>query len=47
MAVYSITGTKVKTFKTSQDIDFEFQNGIWIVVIKAEDGQKFVKVITY
>ncbi len=47
VAVYSITGTKVKTFKTSQDIDFEFQNGIWIVVIKAEDGQKFVKVITY
>ena len=47
VAVYSITGAKVKTFKTSQDIDFDFQNGVWIVVIKAEDGQKSVKVITH
>jgi pectin methylesterase-like acyl-CoA thioesterase len=47
VAVYSITGAKVKTFKTSQDIDFESQNGVWIVVIKAEDGQKSVKVITH
>jgi pectin methylesterase-like acyl-CoA thioesterase len=47
VAVYSITGAKVKTFKTSQDIDFESQNGVWIVVIKAEDGQKSVKVVTH
>jgi len=47
VAVYSITGAKVKTFKTSQDIDFDFQNGVWIVVIKAVDGQKSVKVITH
>ncbi|CAD0004983.1 pectinesterase family protein [Flavobacterium salmonis] len=47
VAVYSITGAKVKTFKTTQDVDFEFQNGIWIVVVKAEDGQKSVKVITH
>jgi hypothetical protein len=47
VAVYSITGAKVKTFKTSQDVDFEFQNGVWIVIIKAEDGQKSVKVITH
>jgi pectin methylesterase-like acyl-CoA thioesterase len=47
VAVYSITGAKVKTFKTLQDIDFEFQTGVWIVVIKAADGQKSVKVIVY
>lgn len=47
VAVYSITGAKVKTFKTNQDIDFEFQNGIWIVAIKAADGQNSVKVITH
>jgi exo-poly-alpha-galacturonosidase len=47
VAVYSITGAKVKTFKTNQDVDFEFQNGVWIVVIKAADGQKSVKVITH
>ncbi|WP_163407641.1 pectinesterase family protein [Flavobacterium ajazii] len=47
VAIYSITGAKVKSFKTSQDIDFEFQNGVWIVVIKAADGQKSVKVITH
>ena len=46
VAIYTITGSKVKTFKTAQDIDFEFQTGVWIVVIKAEDGQKAVKVIT-
>ena len=46
IAIYSISGSKIKTFKTDQDIDFEFQNGIWIVVIKATDGQKSVKIIT-
>ncbi|MEO7976029.1 hypothetical protein [Flavobacterium sp.] len=46
VAIYTITGSKVKTFKTTQDVDFEFQNGVWIVLIKAEDGQKAVKVIT-
>ncbi|MBZ4041822.1 hypothetical protein [Flavobacterium hibisci] len=46
VAIYTITGAKVKTFKTAQDIDFEFQSGVWIVLIKAEDGQKAVKVIT-
>jgi pectin methylesterase-like acyl-CoA thioesterase len=47
VAIYTITGSKVKTFKTAQDIDFEFQTGAWIVVIKAEDGQKVVKIITH
>jgi pectin methylesterase-like acyl-CoA thioesterase len=47
VAVYSITGAKVKSFKTNQDIDFEFQNGVWIVAIKAADGQKSVKVIIH
>ncbi|MEO8236906.1 MAG: hypothetical protein ABI576_02275 [Flavobacterium sp.] len=47
VAVYSITGAKVKSFKTNQDIDFEFQNGVWIVIIKAADGQKSVKIITH
>lgn len=47
VAVYSITGAKVKAFKTNQDVDFEFQNGVWVVVIKAADGQKSLKVITH
>ncbi|MEL1254923.1 pectinesterase family protein [Flavobacterium sp. DGU38] len=47
VAIYSITGAKVRSFKTSQDSDFEFQNGVWIVVVKAVDGQKSVKVITH
>ncbi|MGO4772327.1 pectinesterase family protein [Flavobacterium sp. W22_SRS_FK3] len=47
VAIYTITGAKVKTFKTAQDVDFEFQNGIWIVFVKAEDGLKSVKVITH
>ena len=47
VAVYSITGAKVKSFKTNQDIDFESQNGVWIVIIKAADGQKSVKIITH
>lgn len=46
VAIYSISGSKIKTFKTDHDVDFEFQNGIWIVVIKATDGQKSVKIIT-
>lgn len=47
VAIYSIAGAKIKSFKTSQDTDFEFQNGVWIVLIKAADGQKSVKVITH
>ena len=47
VAVYSITGARVKSFKTNQDIDFESQNGVWIVIIKAADGQKSVKIITH
>ncbi|EJL66902.1 hypothetical protein [Flavobacterium sp. CF136] len=47
VAVYSITGAKVKSFKTNQDVDFESQNGVWIVIIKAADGQKSVKIITH
>ena len=47
VAVYSITGAKIKSFKTNQDVDFESQNGVWIVIIKAADGQKSVKIITH
>ena len=48
VAVYSaISGVKIKTFKTNQDVDFEFQNGTWIVAVKAADGQKSVKIIIH
>ena len=45
--VYSITGSLVKSFETNSDTNFNFNAGIWIVVVKAADGQKSVKLMTY
>lgn len=47
VAVYSITGALVKSFDTVSDTNFTMNAGIWIVVLKAEDGQKSTKLITF
>lgn len=43
---YSINGALIKSFDINSDLNFEMPNGIWIVVVKASDGNKSVKVIT-
>ena len=45
--VYSINGSLVKSFETNADTNFNLNTGIWIVVLKANDGQKSVKLMTY
>ena len=45
--VYAITGALVKTVETDTDTSFTMGNGFWIVVVKAADGQKSVKLVTY
>ncbi|MCB9316442.1 MAG: hypothetical protein H6569_09910 [Lewinellaceae bacterium] len=45
--VYSLNGTLVQSFRTAADFNFNIAHGgIWIVHVKAADGQKTVKVIT-
>nr|WP_315148567.1 T9SS type A sorting domain-containing protein [uncultured Flavobacterium sp.] len=43
--VYSITGSLVKSLKTSGNTNFELRNGVYIVNAKSADGEKSVKVI--
>lgn len=43
---YGINGALIKSFDINSDLNFEMPDGIWIVVIKASDGNKSVKVIT-
>jgi len=43
--IYSLTGALVKSFKTNADIDFNFNSGLWIGIIKTEEGQKAVKLL--
>jgi len=45
--MYSITGALVKSFKTVTDTNFNFNAGVWIVVVKDADGQKSVKLMTF
>jgi pectin methylesterase-like acyl-CoA thioesterase len=45
--VYSIHGTLVKSFDTNADTSFNINSGFWVVVLKAADGQKAVKLMTY
>jgi exo-poly-alpha-galacturonosidase len=45
--VYGLNGALVKSFTTDTDTNFDLKAGIWIVVVKAVDGQKSVKLITY
>lgn len=42
--VYDTFGRLYKSFKINVDTNFNFKNGFWIVEVKAEDGQKAVKV---
>lgn len=45
--VYGINGALAKSVKIDSDTQFAMPSGIWITVIKANDGQKSVKLITY
>lgn len=42
--VYNMNGTLVKSVKTSTDIQFELNNGLYIIHTKSELGEKSVKV---
>ena len=44
--VYNMLGSLVKSFETNSDATFTMNAGIWIVLVKAQDGLKSVKVIT-
>lgn len=44
--IYSITGALVKSFKTNNDLDFEFKTGLWIATVKTFEGEKAVKLLT-
>lgn len=43
--LYSITGARVKSFSTNNDISFEFNAGLYIATVKTSEGQKSVKMI--
>lgn len=45
--VYALNGALVKSFETNEDTNFDLNSGVWIVVVKATDGQKTVKIMTY
>jgi exo-poly-alpha-galacturonosidase len=44
--VYSIEGRLVKSFDINSDTNFSIKNGLWIVQIKDQDGDKSFKIIT-
>jgi hypothetical protein len=44
--IYSITGSLVKRFATSESAELNFNSGLWIVNLITEEGQKTVKVLT-
>jgi hypothetical protein len=44
--IYSVLGALVKSIETSTDTNFEFKTGYYLATIKAEDGQKVVKLVT-
>lgn len=45
LEIYSITGALVKSLKTKTDIDFSFKPGLWIGVVKTDEGVKSVKLL--
>lgn len=45
--IYTITGSRLKTIKTNNDIDFILSPGIYIARIKTNKGEKSIKLITY
>jgi exo-poly-alpha-galacturonosidase len=47
VSVYGLNGALVKSFATQTETNFDLNAGVWIVVVKAADGQKSVKLMTY
>ena len=47
ITVYAMNGSLVKSFETNSDTNFNLNAGIWIVVLKNNEGQKSVKLLTY
>lgn len=45
--VYNILGALVKSLKTNSDTSFEINDGLYVVSIKDEDGQKSLKLIAH
>lgn len=45
--VYGLNGSLIKSFETNADTHFNLNAGIWIVVLKNNEGQKSVKLLTY
>ena len=45
--VFDMKGSLVKSFETTTDTNFNLPAGFWIVTLKANDGQKAIKLITY
>ena len=45
--VYGLNGALIKSIDTNADAHINLTAGIWIVVVKAADGQKSVKLMTY
>lgn len=44
ISVYSITGQLVQSFKTTSDMDFQLNRGLYVVRAKSNEGEKAVKV---
>ena len=42
--LYSVDGIMMKSLKIKGDSHFQFREGLWIIFVKAQDGQKVVKV---
>lgn len=47
VAIYEMNGSLVKSIETNTDTNISISAGIWIVTLKAADGVKSVKLITY
>jgi hypothetical protein len=45
--VYGLNGSLIKSFETNADTNFNLNAGIWIIVLKNNEGQKSVKLLTY
>ncbi|KJD34680.1 hypothetical protein PK35_02625 [Tamlana nanhaiensis] len=45
LKLYSLSGALVKSVNTKTDTHFSFKSGLWIAVLKTNNGQKAVKLI--
>ncbi|MFK7831823.1 MAG: T9SS type A sorting domain-containing protein [Winogradskyella sp.] len=43
--IYNITGAKVKSITTNDDMNFEFNSGLYIATVATSEGQKSVKLL--